>query len=98
MTAAANATPTLTLNDSDSASEASDATIVAAATDTGAGTEDVDLSFNVQVNSTLTPRIVIDADGNVQVLAGALQVDASDPADTGAIRLDNNEGVCWEAS
>ena len=97
-TADAVAAPALVLNDSDSASESADAQIAANATDTGAGTEDVDLTLSVQVNSTLTDRIKIDADGQTQVLASALEVDASDPADSGAVRLDNNEGVAWEAS
>lgn len=98
VTTAASTAPTSTFNDSDSASEATDATITAAATDTGAGTEDVDMGFNVQVNSTLTSRLFIDADGLVEVRSGGMSVDASDPADTGAIRLDNAEGIGWEAS
>jgi hypothetical protein len=98
-TSDAVATPTITLDDSDSASETSDATIVAQATDVGAGTEDVDLTFNVQVNSTLTTRMTIDADGNVQVNNGALQLDAAtDPADSEPLRFENNEGIAWEAS
>lgn len=63
----ATATPTIILDDSDSASETSDATIAANATDAGAGTEDVDVTISTQVNSTLTARITIDADGNTSI-------------------------------
>lgn len=97
-TSDATTTPTITLDDSDSASEANDATITAQATDTGAGTEDVDVAINTQVNSTLTARITIDADGQTQINNAALEVDATDPADSGAVRLDNAEGIGWEAS
>lgn len=98
VTSAASASPTVTFDDSDSGSETQDATISANATDVGAGTEDVDVTVATQVNSTLTNRIVIDADGQTQILNAALEVDATDPADSGAIRLDNNEALCWEAS
>lgn len=66
-TADPTASPTLTLDDSDSASESSDAVIAAQATDTGAGTEDVDVTISTQVNSTLTARITIDADGSTTI-------------------------------
>lgn len=37
-------------------------------------------------------------DGTVFAASHALTVQASDPADAEAIRLDNNEGIAWEAS
>ena len=59
----ASATPGIVFDDSDSASETIDARIYANATDTGAGTEDVDLFFEMQVNSTPTTLLQLDADG-----------------------------------
>ncbi|ANS05900.1 NOTCH2 protein [uncultured Mediterranean phage] len=94
-----SALPVNTFDDSDTASEQVDAQIGADATDTGAGSEDVDLTFSVQVNSVLTERLKIDADGNVEVTAqDGLAVNASDPPEAGSIRLDNAESVCWEAA
>ena len=48
---------------------------MADSTDTVAAQEDTDLLFNVQVNSTLTERFAIDADGNTKVVGAPLQVD-----------------------
>ena len=58
--------PSVVFDDSDSAGEITDAKIYADATDEGAGTEDVDLFFQVQVNSVLTTILQLDADGNVE--------------------------------
>lgn len=40
----------------------------------------------------------LDYDGTDFLFNAPLSVDASDPADSGAIRLDNNESIAWEAS
>ncbi len=98
LTLPASATPNWVLDDSNSASEATDGQISVDATDTGAGTEDSDMTFRTQTNSTLTDRIVIDGDGQVQILGGDLEVNAASPADAGAVRLDNADSICWEAS
>jgi len=98
ITVAASATPSADFDDSDSASEAIDAQIAADSTDTGGGSEDTDLTFRVQVASTITDRLTIDGDGQLKIQGSGVEVDATDPADSGAVRLDNDEGLCWEAS
>jgi len=71
----ATATPAWTFDDSDSGSETTDAKIYANATDAGAGSEDVDLFFQVQIDSSLTTALQIDADGNAIFAAHPVQAD-----------------------
>lgn len=73
-TATATASPCLSLDDSDSASETTDAQLCAQATDTGDGTEDVDVTINTQVASTLTTRVTIDADDEVRIEGGYVAI------------------------
>jgi hypothetical protein len=67
VTTGTSLTPSIVFNDSSSGSEATDASIFVDATDAVGGQEDVDMTFRVQVNSTLTDRIFINADGHTEI-------------------------------
>lgn len=67
ITSGASTQPSFIFDDSDTTAETIDARIQSDATDAGSGTEDVDSCWAVQVNSLLTNRICIDADGNTLI-------------------------------
>jgi hypothetical protein len=68
LTTGATAAPEVVFDDSNTTVETEDAKISANATDAVTAQEDVDLTVAVQVNSVLTDRILVDADGPTSFL------------------------------
>ena len=87
--------------DDDATDDTVDSSIDAQATEAGAGIEDVDVTYKSLMGGTLTTYIQYDADNGTEDILKInvpIEVDATDPADSGAIRLDNAENVCWESA
>ena len=65
-----DATPDVEFKDTNASAGDVNASIVVNATDTGDGTEDVDVTFNQQINGALTAFLTADADGNITMGSG----------------------------
>jgi hypothetical protein len=99
--------PLVALRDLDGTDDEDNARFEGNLTATGTGAEDMDVALTQQVNGAFVDAIRSVAEGAVTVgnastttinLAKPAVIDASDAADSGAVRLDNAEALAWEAS
>lgn len=97
-TALPSATPTIAFDDDVVADTGYEARIVADAVAANNGR--IILQVENNVDDTYTTGLTVSSTAGVVTgsLGVPFSVDASDSADAGALRLDNAENICWEAS